>query len=323
MNRAMKRLGLMFAALSLLTACDPDDESLDDSGASGSDTAETENGTGSASGSSASDTASGSSASDTASGSSATDSDTDGGSDSEGGSDADTDTDTDGGSDSVNCTDIGDQCVGGFGLDFNGSPVPAGTYTVWLRNAADDAEIRECAFEVPQKNPSNVPGCNVSILNDETGTLFMEMYELSVDQALRVVITRDDEIVHDETWQPDYEVSMTCDLECVRADLLVDLTAPSAAVCDGLEATFDEAFTAVRSCEDASDCGTVIPGFSCGCTRDWVGRLDADVSVLTEAADAGVDAECDWAMWGSTCDCPETDGFACIDNICTWNYVEG
>jgi hypothetical protein len=24
---------------------------------------------------------------------------------------------------------------------------------------------------------------------------------------------------------------------------------------------------------------------------------------------------------GSVCDCPNTDGFACIDNVCAWNYV--
>ncbi|MEM6296922.1 MAG: hypothetical protein AAGA54_37000, partial [Myxococcota bacterium] len=88
-------------------------------------------------------------------------------------------------------------------------------------------------------------------------------------------------------------------------------------------ASFDEAFTAVRGCEEASECGTVIDGFSCGCTRDWVGRLDSDASVLTEAANAGLVAACDWASWGSSCDCPETDGFDCIDNICTWNYIDG
>ncbi|MEM6294212.1 MAG: hypothetical protein AAGA54_23245 [Myxococcota bacterium] len=93
--------------------------------------------------------------------------------------------------------------------------------------------------------------------------------------------------------------------------------------CEKLEATFDEAFVAVRSCEEASDCGTVIVGFSCGCTRDWVGRLDADPSALTEAADAGFAEGCEWASWGSSCNCPPTDGFDCIDNICTWNYVDG
>ncbi len=78
----------------------------------------------------------------------------------------------------------------------------------------------------------------------------------------------------------------------------------------------------VRSCTEASECGTVISGFSCGCTRDWVGRLDADENLLTDAAQAGVDGECGWAMWGGTCDCPEVDGFDCIDNICTWNYTQ-
>ncbi|MEM6294211.1 MAG: hypothetical protein AAGA54_23240, partial [Myxococcota bacterium] len=63
----MKRFGLMFVTLSLFTACDPADESLDDTGASGSDTAETEGGSDSES-DTASASGSGGSASDSASG---------------------------------------------------------------------------------------------------------------------------------------------------------------------------------------------------------------------------------------------------------------
>jgi len=76
----------------------------------------------------------------------------------------------------------------------------------------------------------------------------------------------------------------------------------------------------VQKCQSAADCGQRIPGSSCGCTRDLIARKDADLAwYLAEKAqvsELGCATE-----GGSTCDCPDADGFACVDNVCTWNYV--
>jgi hypothetical protein len=84
-----------------------------------------------------------------------------------------------------------------------------------------------------------------------------------------------------------------------------------------LEAFWDETF-AVRACNVAADCGQVMQGTSCGCTRDWVARQNVDLTdfyaLLQDAGTCGYGAI-------STCDCPQTNGFACIDGTCAWNYV--
>jgi len=79
--------------------------------------------------------------------------------------------------------------------------------------------------------------------------------------------------------------------------------------------------SSVQQCMSAADCGQPIPNSSCGCTRDLVARKDADLSTyLAERAkvfELGCASE-----GGSTCDCPNTNGFACINNVCGWNYVD-
>ncbi len=75
---------------------------------------------------------------------------------------------------------------------------------------------------------------------------------------------------------------------------------------------------AIRSCAVASDCGQVLTGTSCGCTRSWVARTGADTTdfydLLADAGSCGVGLI-------STCDCPAAIGFDCINNTCTWNYL--
>jgi hypothetical protein len=34
-----------------------------------------------------------------------------------------------------------------------------------------------------------------------------------------------------------------------------------------------------------------------------------------------MEMECLFTQLGGSCDCPEADGFACIDQRCTWNYL--
>lgn len=74
----------------------------------------------------------------------------------------------------------------------------------------------------------------------------------------------------------------------------------------------------IRSCNRAADCGTVLQGTSCGCTRDWVARNNVNTQpfyqLLQEAQACGLGLT-------STCDCPQTYGFACVNQICTWDYT--
>lgn len=75
---------------------------------------------------------------------------------------------------------------------------------------------------------------------------------------------------------------------------------------------------AIRSCSFDWECGQVLSGTSCGCTRDWVARNDADPAqfydLLTEAGACGL-------TLFSTCDCPAVSGFACDGGFCNWDYI--
>ena len=75
-------------------------------------------------------------------------------------------------------------------------------------------------------------------------------------------------------------------------------------------------------CETDDQCGQVLAGTSCGCTRNLVARNDADLADLEEIRAKAEANEC--SLGGiSTCDCPAADGFACESGSCTWNYVQG
>lgn len=90
--------------------------------------------------------------------------------------------------------------------------------------------------------------------------------------------------------------------------------------CSALQAAFADETLAVRSCSQPEDCGQVLQGTSCGCTRDWVARTDADTACFYELIDQAGPLACDLGL-GSSCDCPPTDGFDCVQGICTWNYL--
>jgi hypothetical protein len=98
-----------------------------------------------------------------------------------------------------------------------------------------------------------------------------------------------------------------------------------AALCVELRAELN----AVQTCTSADDCGQVMTGTSCGCTRNLVARSDADLSTFSRLkAEVGAKLgnpdepiECRGLQFGSTCDCPVTDGFTCTQNRCAWNYT--
>lgn len=90
--------------------------------------------------------------------------------------------------------------------------------------------------------------------------------------------------------------------------------------CDSLVNELKATLSSVQKCMSAADCGQRIPDSSCGGTRDLIARKDADLSSYL-AQRAKVSALGCASEAGSTCDAPNADGFACIDNVCGWNYV--
>lgn len=83
---------------------------------------------------------------------------------------------------------------------------------------------------------------------------------------------------------------------------------------------FEAKVLEIRSCDMDSECGQELVGTSCGCTRNWVALKDADVTEFWALVDIAMDLGCELPFF-STCDCPGTDGFACVAGICTWNYI--
>jgi hypothetical protein len=75
----------------------------------------------------------------------------------------------------------------------------------------------------------------------------------------------------------------------------------------------------IQACASDDDCGEPLEGTSCGCTRNLVANKSADTTRFEELQEAMSQNMCDGLV--STCDCPEADGFACVQDRCTWNYV--
>lgn len=94
----------------------------------------------------------------------------------------------------------------------------------------------------------------------------------------------------------------------------------SGSSCAELEQRRDAELAQIQACSSAAECGQVLEGTSCGCTRHLVARSDADVARFQEIQAAINGAECGGFV--STCDCPAADGFACEQGRCAWNYVD-
>jgi hypothetical protein len=90
--------------------------------------------------------------------------------------------------------------------------------------------------------------------------------------------------------------------------------------CDALLAAFWDEVAEIRGCEEDKQCGQVLTGTSCGCTRNWVARLDADTSHFLALVDLAGELRCELPFI-STCDCPEADGYRCDAGTCSWNYL--
>ncbi len=90
--------------------------------------------------------------------------------------------------------------------------------------------------------------------------------------------------------------------------------------CGELQTAFTAETASIRGCQNDGECGQVLMGTSCGCTRNWVARNDADTTYFYELIEMAGPLSCDLAL-GSGCDCPETDGFVCDSGTCNWNYI--
>lgn len=90
--------------------------------------------------------------------------------------------------------------------------------------------------------------------------------------------------------------------------------------CGPIVQDYTDELAEIRACDSDEQCGQVLAGTSCGCTRNLVARTDADLTDLEEIRAKAEANEC--SLGGiSTCDCPAADGFACEANVCTWNYL--
>ena len=96
--------------------------------------------------------------------------------------------------------------------------------------------------------------------------------------------------------------------------------APSVSSCDDVRAALASELASIQSCNGDEECGQVLEGTSCGCTRDLVARVNADPALVESLFKAEVGGE-PCIQNSSTCDCPAADGFACKSGRCTWNYT--
>lgn len=94
------------------------------------------------------------------------------------------------------------------------------------------------------------------------------------------------------------------------------------ATCESLQAELDAELEAIQSCTVDAECGQAMTGTSCGCTRNLVARTDADTARFYEITETMTSMQCDPGL-GSSCDCPPAEGFACVEDRCTWNYTTG
>ena len=218
------------------------------------------------------------------------------------------------------CTNNG--CNDGFFLTLlSADDFPDGNYE--LQISEGEASVFSCDFGI-EGGAVNDAECDVGSVTSNSLSIALPptASDISIDLSI------DGEYAGGGVFDLSYEDVQPngpgCEPICSQASAELSVGMPSSGeTCEALQVAFAEEFEAVRGCDEASECGQVLSGFSCGCTQDWVGRLDADPEGLYELAEDAQTLACAWADWVSTCDCPETDGFACIDNICQWSYVAG
>lgn len=116
-----------------------------------------------------------------------------------------------------------------------------------------------------------------------------------------------------------------CDDACTNygdcCEDYVNLCIEPVDVCEALVADFVAETESIRSCTSDGQCGQALAGTSCGCTRNWVARVNADISDWTELREAAQDEGCAIPGVISTCDCPAVAGYECNAGVCSWDYI--
>ena len=91
------------------------------------------------------------------------------------------------------------------------------------------------------------------------------------------------------------------------------------ATCGAFLDAFNQELRHINYCTNAAQCGQVLAKTSCGCTRNKVARMDADSQKFYTIISLAQAKECSLPLI-SICDCPTANGFACVENQCTWNF---
>lgn len=97
--------------------------------------------------------------------------------------------------------------------------------------------------------------------------------------------------------------------------------AAALATCSDVAQAYQSELAFIQYCARASDCGRPLDRTSCGCTQALVARMDADPARFYSVLDRAGELGCSVPGFVTTCDCPAVDGFACVSNRCTWNYL--
>ena len=88
--------------------------------------------------------------------------------------------------------------------------------------------------------------------------------------------------------------------------------------CSEAEAALQREVEKLTRCDSDAQCGQVLEGTSCGCTRNVVARLDADLATFETRQARMQELGCGGMV--SVCDCPPADGYVCAQGHCAWDY---
>jgi hypothetical protein len=89
--------------------------------------------------------------------------------------------------------------------------------------------------------------------------------------------------------------------------------------CEQVVDAFWEETAEIRSCTEAAECGQVLTGTSCGCTQNWIARLDTDTTEFYGLIETANLMSCE-LIPDSDCSCPAVYGYACDAGTCQWEY---
>ena len=236
----------------------------------------------------------------------------DDGMDDGGGSDA-----GDAGDDEGACTLIG--CEDMLSISIAHQGLAAGTWTVAI-DAPVDGQSESCSFVSDGSGGFTDDTCNALFLPGEVVVQTDQLWA-QVDVAVLLDGIERGSTSADVQYEEVAPNGPECGPVCTQGTVSLSISDAPVITCDDLDGAYASAFASAQSCTDAAECGQTLTWGSCGCTRAPVVRLDADIAPLENLWSQATDLECPFTQAGGTCDCPEADGFACIDNACTWNYL--